>query len=244
MSYRFLDLDDPGAVRDVNGVAVLTFGGFDANDVLVDAWGFESIDAWRAYAASDPCLADSKTEQVGWRLAGGDEDIFWQLRAIVYLCSEYENILTAIESRPLVYDGNTRTWVAPGIERTGGGNYLDQYRAIVHWNPFTSSVYGAGVQWDRFPPLVALAHELVHAYQRIAEDRRTYSSPLQVAAMQGENLIRSAFYRKVPAYADIKPRPGNLGFYLNGTVQFLFDTFEWLDWSPAYAPLLDVFEQE
>ncbi len=241
--HRFLDLNDPCAVRDANGEALLTFAAFDANDTLIRTQGFAGIDAWRTHAASAPRLADSKTEQVGWRLAGGDEGIFWHLRALVYLCPEYDHILAAIESRPLVYDGNTRTWVAPGVELTDGINYLDQFQAIVNWNPTTSSAYGGGQPWDRFPPLVALAHELAHAYQRIAEDSRTYSSPLQVAAMQAENLVRGAFYRKVPGYADIKPRPGNLGVYLGGAIQYLFDTFEWLDWAPGYAPLLDVFEE-
>lgn len=244
VSYRFLDLDDPAAVRDANGVALLTFGGFDANDMLVRTQGFASLDAWRAYAGQDPLLAGRKTQQPGWQLASGDEDIFWQLRALVYLCGEYDNILAAIESRPLVYDGNTRTWVAPGIELTGGINYLDQFMVTVFWNPTLTSAYGGTSPWDRFPPLVALAHELFHAYQRIAEDRRTYSSPLQIGAMKDENLIRSAFYRKVPGFAYVRPRPGNRGFYLDAVFQYLFDAVEWSDWSPDYTPLLDVFEQQ
>ncbi len=243
-SHRFLDLDDPSAVRDAQGAALLTFGSFDANDILVRAQGFESIDAWCAHAANDPCLAGSKMQQVGWQLSGGDEAIFWQLRAIVYLCGAYENLLAAIESRPLVYNGNARTWVAPGIELTTGINHLEQYTATVFWNPSVSSGFGGVRQWDRFSPLVALAHELVHAYQRIAEDRRTYSSSLQVGAMKDENLIRYAFYRKVPGHADVLPRPGNRGFYLDSTFQYLFDNIEWLDWSPDRAPLLDVFEQQ
>lgn len=243
-SYRFLCLDDPDAVYDANGVAMLTFGGFDANDTLVRAQGFESVEAWCDYARHDPCLAETKSEQVGWQLAGGNEDLFWQLRAIVYLCSEFDNTLAAIESRPLVYRGDTRTWGPPGIELTTGINYLDQFTATVFWNPVASSAYGGASPWDRFPPLVALAHELVHAYQRIAEDRRTYSSPLQIAAMKDENLVRYAFYRKVPGYAGIKPRPGNRGFYLGGAFQYLFDTVEWPDWPLDEVPLLDVFEQE
>ncbi len=241
-SCRFLDLDDPCAILDAHGAPMLTLGRFDANDMLIRAEGFDSIDAWCAYAETDPDLAGGKTEQTGWRLSGGKEDIFWQLRAIVYLCPEYQNILAAIESRPLIYNGDTSTWVAPGIELTAGVNYLDQYAATVYWNPDTSSAFGGVRRWDRFPPLVALAHELVHAYQRIAEDRPAYISALQIPAMKNENLVRYAFYRKVPGYADIRPRPGNRGFYRDSALQYLFDDVTWPDWSLNYAPWLDIFE--
>ena len=76
----------------------------------------------------------------------------------------------------------------PGIELTGGDNRFDLSTATVFWNPNVSSAAGGVQPWDRFPPLVALAHELVHAYQRIVEDETTYTSPLQVPAMKEENL--------------------------------------------------------
>ncbi len=256
-SYEFLDLDDPCAVRDADGNAMLTFGGFDANDRLVWSRGFANLDAWRTYAGqgsqtrndafgdpNDPCLANDKTEQVGWALSGGKEDLFWQLQTILYLCPEYRNIIEAIESRPVVYDGNRKTWLVPGIELTGADNRFDLSTATIFWNPTVSSAAGGVQPWDRFPPLVALAHELVHAYQRIAEDETTYSSPLQVSAMKEENLIRHAFYRRVPGYGDLRPRPGNAGFYLGTMLQYLFDTVKWADWSLSYAPLLDVFMEQ
>jgi len=243
-SYGFLDLDDPCAVRDTSGNAVLTFGGFDANDRLVWVRGFESLDAWDVYARNDSCLADDRTEQVGWALSGGKEDIFWQLQAILYLCPEYRNLIEAIESRPIIHDGNRKMWLVPGIELTGADNRFDLSTATLFWNPNVSSAAGGVQPWDRFPPLVALAHELVHAYQRIVEDAATYTSPLQIPAMKEENLIRHAFYRKVPGHRDIKPRPGNAGFYEGPMLQYLFDTVEWADWSPSYAPLLDVFMEQ
>lgn len=242
--YEFLDLDDPCAVRDAGGNGMLTFAGFDANDRLVWVKGFESLDTWRAYAGNDPCLANDRTGQAGWALAGGQEDIFWQLQAILYLCPEYRNLVAAIESRPLVYDGNRKMWLAPGIQLTGADNRFDLVTATIFWNPTVSSAAGGVQPWDRFPPLVALAHELVHAYQRIVEDETTYSSPLQVAAMKEENLIRQAFYRRVPGYGDLRPRPGNAGFYLGTMLQYLFDDVGWADWLPSYTPLLDVFLEQ
>jgi hypothetical protein len=243
-SYRFLDLDDPRVVRDTAGDAMLTFAGYDANDVLIWTRGFGSIDAWCTYAASDPCLAGSKTEQPGWFLSGGDEEIIWQLQAIVYLCPEYRNLLRAIESRPVVYDGRGDAWLTLSVELTSDLNQFDLRTATVLWNPATSYIFGRATNWASFPPLVGLAHELVHAYQRVAENEPTYRSPLQIAAMKDENLVRYAFYRKVPGHEDVRPRPGNLGAYLNGVYQYLFDDFEWPDWSPAYAPLLDVFQEQ
>ncbi len=243
-SYEFLDLDDPCALRDVAGNGLLTFGGFDANDRLVWVNGFESIDAWRAYARNDPCLADDRTEQVGWALSGGKEDIFWQLQALIYLCPEYRNIIGAIESRPSIYDGNRKMWLVPGIELTGADNRFDLSTTTIFWNPSVTTAAGGAQPWDKFPPLVALAHELVHAYQRIVEDKTTYASSLQIPAIKEENLIRHAFYRRVPGYGDIKPRPGNAGFYQGPMLQYLFDTVEWADWPLSYAPLLDVFMQQ
>ncbi len=243
-SYEFLDLDDPCAVRDADGNALLTFAGFDANDRLVWARGFESLDAWRAYAGNDPCLANDKMGQAGWALSGGQEDLFWPLQALLYLCPEYRNIVTAIESRPLVYDGNRRIWLAPGIQLTGADNRFDLAAATIYWNPTVTSAAGGVQLWDRFPPLAALAHELVHAYQRLVEDQTTYSSPLQIAAMKAENLVRHAFYRRVPGYHDLRPRPGNAGFYLGPMLQYLFDDVGWADWSLRYAPGLDVFLEQ
>jgi len=84
-AYGFLDLLDPCAVRDEQGVALLTFVRFDANDTPAWAQGFESIDAWCDYARFDPDLSAAKTEQVGWTLCHGDEDVFWPLQALLYI---------------------------------------------------------------------------------------------------------------------------------------------------------------
>jgi hypothetical protein len=243
-SWEFLDLDDPCAVKDAAGDALLTFGGFDANDRLVWMKGFESLDAWRAYARNDPRLASDKTGQIGWALSGGKEDVFWQLQAILYLCGEYRNVIEAIESRPVIYDDNRRTWLVPGIELTGGENRFELATATLFWNPRVSSAYGGTSSWDNFPPLAALAHELVHVYQRVVEDRPTYTSPLQAPAMKYENLVRHAFHRRVPGNGGVRPRPGNAGFYLGPVFQYLFDDLEWADWSPSDVPLLDVFEEQ
>jgi hypothetical protein len=67
---------------------------------------------------------------------------------------------------------------------------------------------------------------------------------LQVAAMKEENLVRQAFYRRVPGYGDVRPRPGNAGFYLGTMLQYLFDDVQWPDWSLSYAPWLDVFLEQ
>ena len=62
--------------------------------------------------------------------------------------------------------------------------------------------------------------------------------------MKGENLARYAFFRKVPGNEALRPRPGNLGYYLNARFQDYFDDMEWADWSPDFSPLLDIFEEE
>jgi len=243
-SYGFLDLAAPDAVQDANGLAMLTFVRIDANDAAVWTQGFESIDDWCAYARFDLELAAGKTEQVGWVLTDGDEDIFWPLQALFYLCPAYRSTVAVIESRPLLYDSFAQEWVAPRIELTDGANVSYQPAATVRWNPTIARVFDRTKRWHSFPPLVGLAHELVHAQQRVIEDKYVYASPMQVDAMKGENLARYAFYRKVPGHEDLRPRPGNLGFYLNGKFQSYFGDIDWADWSPAFSPLLDVFEEQ
>jgi len=242
-SYTFLDLSDPCAVRDEQGLAMLTFARFDANDTLIWAEGFESIEAWCTYAGSAPDLESTKTEQVGWMLCHGDEEVFWPLQALLYLCPPFRSTVAAIESRPVVYDVFARVWVAPGIELTDGENSCYQPTATVAWNPTITSVFGRAKLWHSFPPLVGLAHELVHAQQRVVEDKYIYASPLQIDAMKGENVARHAFYTKVPGHENLRPRPGNRGYYLDAQFRYHFDDIDWEDWSPDFSPLLDVFEE-
>ncbi len=243
-SYGFLDLADPCAVRDEQGVTMLTFARLDANDTLVWAEGFESIDAWCGYARSDPDLSSARTEQVGWMLCHGDEDIFWPLQALLYVCPAYRSVVQAVESRPTLYDVRAGVWGTPGIELTDGENLCYQATAVISWNPTIASVFGRAKLWHSFPPLVGLAHELIHAQQRVLEDEYTYGRTLQIDAMKGENLARHAFYRKVPGHKDLRPRPGNQGYYLDARFQDYFDDIDWEDWTPDFSPLLDVFEEE
>ena len=243
-SYGFLDLLDPCAVTDEQGLPTLTFARFDANEALVWTKGFASVDAWCDYARSDPDLAAGKTEQAGWMLCHGDEDVFWPLQALLYICPAYRSVVAAVESRPALYDVRAGTWGGPGIELTDGENLCYQGTATISWNPTIASVFGRKKLWHSFPPLVGLAHELIHAQQRVLEDEYTYARDLQIDAMKGENLARYAFYRKVPGNEDLRPRPGNQGYYLNSRFDSYFDDMEWGDWSPDFDPLLDVFEEK
>jgi len=243
-SYAFLDLTDPCAVQDANGTALLTFARYDTNDALVWTEGFRDIDAWCDYARSDPDLSAAKTDQAGWWLCRGGEDVFWPLQALLYICPAYRSVVETVESRPLLYDVRAGVWGEPGIVLTDGPNLCYQATALVSWNPTISSVYSGTRLWHRFPPLVGLAHELIHAQQRVLEDEYAYGRGLQAGAMKGENLARYAFHRKVPGNEDLRPRPGGQGYYLNGQFQDYFDDIEWENWSPDFSPLLDVFEEE
>ncbi len=242
--YGFLDLDDPRAVVDANGAPLLTFVRYEADDGVLWARGFVDIDAWCAFARKDPTLSASKTEQAGWALSVGDEAIFWPLQALMYICPEVRDTVGAIESRPVVFDRFTRKWRAPHIEFTDGENLCQQPSGTVYWNPTITRAYGAPVAWDVFPPLVGLAHELVHAWQRVVEDRQMYGSSMQVEAMKRENVVRYAFYRKVPGFEWVRPRPGNKGYFRNGTFVAYFEDMEWSEWSVDFNPMLDIFEDE
>lgn len=223
---------------------MLSFARFDVNDTVIWVRPFEDIDAWCDYARSDPDLSAAKTEQVGWTLCHGNEEVFWPLQALLYVCPFYRSVVAAVESRPILHDVRTGTWGEPGIELTDGENLCYQGTATISWNPQISSVYGQVRLWHSFPPLIGLAHELIHAQQRVLEDEYTYGRTLQIDAMKGENLARYAFYRKVPGNENLRPRPGNQGYYLNARFQTYFDDMEWQDWTPDFSPLLDVFEEE
>lgn len=244
LSYEFLDLDDLRAMTDADGVPMLTFACFDPDDQLLWTRPFESIDAWCRYARNDPNLADQKTEQIGWAMSLGDEEIFWPLQALMYLCPAVRDTVAAIETRPLVFDRFARAWTAPHIEFTTGENLCHQPSGTVYWNPTLTRAYGAPVAWDTFPPLVGLAHELVHAWQRVVEYKQIYGPTLQIGAMKGENLARYAFYRKVPGNEWLRPRPGNRGVYLNGALAAYFEDMEWSEWWPGFEPVLDIFEEQ
>lgn len=243
-SYGFLELDDSRAVVDANGARLLTFVRFGADDRVLWMRGFVDIDAWCAFARNDPNLSAFKMEQAGWALSQANEAIFWPLQALMYICPDVRDTVGAIESRPAVFDRFTRKWRTPHIELTTGENLCHQPSGTVYWNPTITRAYGAPVAWDAFPPLVGLAHELVHAWQRVVEDRQMYGSSMQVEAMKRENLVRYAFYRKVPGHEWVRPRPGNKGYIRNGTFVAYFEDMEWSEWSADFNPMLDVFEED
>lgn len=244
LSYDFLNLDDPRVVSDVDGAPMLTFACFDEDDSLVWMRGFAHIDAWCEYARDDPDLSARKTEQAGWAMSQGNEEIFWPLQALMVLCPSVRDTVEAIESRPLVFDRFAGAWKTPHIEFTTGQNFCHQPSATVYWNPTITRAYGAPMAWDTFPPLVSLAHELVHAWQRVVEEKQIYGPTLEIAAIKGENLARYAFYRKVPGNESLRPRPGNRGIYRNGTFVAYFDDMEWSEWWPGFEPALDTFMED
>lgn len=243
-AYGFLDTDDPRAAVDASGAPLLTFVRFDGDDNVVWTRGFADIDAWCAFARTDPNLSADKAQRTGWALSLGEEDVFWPLQALLYICPAVRDTVAAIESRPVIFDRFARAYKFPHIELTTGENLCHQPSATVYWNPTITRGYGAPVAWDTFPPLIGLAHELVHAWQRVVEDKQLYGSSMQVEAMKRENLARYAFYRKVPGQESLRPRPGNRGSYRNGTFVAYFEDMEWSEWSPDFNPMLDIFEDD
>jgi hypothetical protein len=243
-SYDFLDLDDPRIVSDGDAAPMLTYACFDEDGALVWTRGFTDIDAWCEYARNDPGLSARKTTQVGWAMSQGNEEIFWPLQALMVLCPAVRDTVAAVESRPLVFDRFARAWKTPHIEFTTGQNFCHQPSATVYWNPTITRAYGSPMAWDTFPPLISLAHELVHAWQRVVEDKQIYGPTLEIAAIQGENLARHAFYRKVPGNESLRPRPGNRGIYRNGAFTAYFEDLEWSEWWPGSEPALDTFLED
>ncbi len=216
--YGILDRDHEAAYADQ-----VTFACFNDDGSIKWAHGFDSLDdviAWQKYRFARGGI-DWRT-QTGGDLANGNEEVFWAIQTLIYLGYEwdYESKIEMIEDAGI----RVTPFDKPGIGQCYAP--LEEGRPI-YWSPVKSvsqinTMTGGGQrQWHTYPELVALAHELGHAYDDITRgfEWETNDSGTRKRPPAGEELVREqnaifcenyfrfAFYSKVPGYEWVRPRP-------------------------------------
>ena len=157
-----------------------------------------------------------KEEQVGWELSGywkstqklSRDNVFWRLQAMRYLSSDVGGTIGAIEGilgqSQYSLSINANFTPKPEYNGTCSGYYVDEKNKnhiVIDWN-----YHGEVILGKQSPGLVALTHELSHAYDFL-RDGSVVEPQSQGEAIALENRMRLAFYWKVPgSLPNIYPR--------------------------------------
>jgi len=225
--WGILDPDDPEAL----GCAI-TFARF-VGGVIVEKLGFDSWDEWETYAKGlfDFNNDEAMEEVVGWKLSGRDSEIFMDIFTL--LCLGY-NWTVPHEGSSVDFKTMVQTIEGAGVTVEKGEKLITRYNynrnpPVVEWNHLVEDWYNyygdkgynsrghqpqQQMHWNKFPPLVLLAHEIAHAYDDydgtpLYGYYRTYEQKwtAEQYAMKWENVFRYMFYRKKPGYEWVRPRP-------------------------------------
>jgi hypothetical protein len=97
---------------------------------------------------------------------------------------------------------------------TGDNSYWSRTNTL-NWDPELTRLYPNSSyrrHWYRVPALAMLAHELSHAHDDLVvspgqPDTMRFDKT-EVQAVLAENQARYAFFKKVPGFGNIWPRPG------------------------------------
>jgi RHS repeat-associated protein len=207
--YTFLDMASAHATA-----GLLTFAKVVDNQV-VQTQGFADTKAWMNWAKDHPYYFENGPskwvpeieKRTGYKLASAAEaedkenqstvfsDVFWALQALQFMGDSVAELeRTGVETIHIV------------VARKGG--LLDQYNSATNtlkWN-INDSRLGRGSEWLDFKdPLIALAHELVHARDDVISHMAAVD---EVHAVRSENNVRALFRAKAPKCRDLYPRPG------------------------------------
>jgi RHS repeat-associated protein len=201
-TYGFLDLAASAA-------GLLTFACFDSDKNIVWTTEFSDLASWQKWISSPRWFGSKKEQLPGYHLTGGNEQLFWDIQTLIYLGykDDWESKIAAIEKAG-----------RRALEQTSvisGSRYQCKAQdgiGTVLWRRSQSVMYGGMRGWHRYPNLAALAHELGHAYDDVTNGMVWPASleesiRTEKVAMEHENQIRYAFYRKVPGYSWVLPRP-------------------------------------
>jgi RHS repeat-associated protein len=210
--YNFLG---PGSDGFVEGK--LTFAKIVDGCSVVQTMSFDSIDEWCKWADEHPYFFDEASSEwvpeiekrTGYKLAGGDMALLWELQALLYLGIDTVSDIEAA--------GGVRI-----VRSNQGINQYDPGSNIVYWNYTITNIDPGKYQykaWYYQDPLIGLVHELAHARQDVVlhlpmGDPDPAINDLirrerEVGAVKTENMARAVFYsRGVPGSENLWPRPG------------------------------------
>ena len=197
VTYRFLF---PGEAHAAPGK--LTLGRFADGHLCEGAtWEFDSIDQWHGWASAIFARERHWTpeEQPGWRIsrwlvenidsAYDCDHLFWGIQALQYLDPDsFANEIDMIE-----HSGGTVRVVL-----TEGPSDYDYDTDTLYWSPTANP-----------DPLVALAHELSHAWHDLCRDGDAVAHKgREKLALLAENRIRHILFLKDPTRSHLYPRLG------------------------------------
>jgi len=203
--FGFLPLSDEAS----NGK--ITFALFDGNGNYVRTlWQGDSVNEWLTWAKDHPDFGCPKmgsdiTNRIGWKLSGGNTDVFWFTQLLLAL-GYNSNTMRLIEERGVTIN-------------TSKSDRYNSETNTVYWNhKCTSVVYDVEEEmtdedrrnWHECPSVCILAHELNHAYTDVfcglwpakTDEEMLW---LENQAVAEENNIRWACVTKLGI--SVLPRP-------------------------------------
>jgi hypothetical protein len=203
-------------------------------------------------------METSRGARPGYKLAGEDEKLFWEIQILILLNHDFLHVVDYIERNGVV----VQTTSGGGKENDSEFYRPDSMRGLqntIKWNSSEASWLSqfvgdsyyeqrAALEWYYFPPLVILAHEMAHAYDYYlpAGFRVTDGSLVSEEhyAVSWENIFRYAFFRKVPGYEWVRPRPAygfsdRLGYQdtYSAALSGLHPDIKWEDYFSGQYPL-------
>jgi len=213
--YGILERDHELALEDK-----VTFACFNDDDSIEWIQRFDNIEKlidWRKSLL--------ERESVSWRsfdkkiaiLSNYKEDVYWDIMTLIYLNYEDKNYKSNLEK----LDAHGKRVILTGGTSGHAGN--------IYWNRSEVNWYDGSRCWHHCPPLALLAHELGHAYAAIDDDPTTFG---EGPAMDAENVIRYAFYKKIPGRGkgergQVCPRPSYFGDHPDISWETYWDGWEY-----------------
>jgi len=161
---------------------------------------FNNLDDFYDWASNDENFTDVWVmSQPGWGLSGGDESIFWSIKALEFMGSFSPIEISIMEDEGWTIFNNSQR------EEDFGGSANGYRGTTIYWDPEEEFFRAEGAEarhWNNYPALAGLAHEMGHAWDLVYKCETT-----QKSAIRRENRARYACYRLLPGYVNIWPRP-------------------------------------
>ncbi|MBN1362385.1 MAG: RHS repeat-associated core domain-containing protein, partial [Sedimentisphaerales bacterium] len=156
------------------------------------------------------------------KLTEDEEFVFWSIQTLILLDHSFKAEVEEIERDPSasisLLSGIGSDSIVSGTQVSWAYEASDYiHLPLFHREADPHFTERANLGWYRVPPLAMLAHELAHASSVIADKIEDEKN-----SVAWENVFRYAFYKKVPGYGWVLPRPA----------------YGWSDLGEPYEPTL------
>ena len=174
--------------------------GYWKNGVYTDTFYYDSLDDF--YDKAPGYFNDDWIHsQEAWAVANGDESLFFRLKVLEWTGAVSPSTWTLLANAGYSIAFNTVERDEYGGTATG----YDTDRKIIEWNPLETHFKPPGAnpaEWNKYPAEAGLAHEIGHVRYIITSGCKDESH-----AIIKENAVRYGFYKSVPGYNWVFPRP-------------------------------------